>query len=291
MRSPRRHDNHRLETAASLPPGPQSEIPDFSVFSEGDQLDGKTIALIIFKSVPCIVFIDEQRTLTWLTNSDYGDYAEEFGDVMGRIDSLLSIPRDLLSENQREVFQRQVGCALARLLDDKEADNANLMLDKADAYLRTRTTERARIWFLSSAFLVTAIALLGGTLFLIFRDRIQQRLGVSAFEIGLALPMGALGAFFSMVLRLTKLDIDALAGATVHYFEGAVRVIAGMTGGLFVALCVKGNIVLGVINATDKKLAVLLVLAGFAGASERLVPNMIKKVEGTLIPDSSERNS
>jgi hypothetical protein len=64
-----------------------------------------------------------------------------------------------------------------------------------------------------------------------------------------------------------------------------------MTGGLFVALCVKGNIVLGVINATDKKLAVLLVLAGFAGASERLVPNMIKKVEGTLIPDSSERNS
>jgi hypothetical protein len=289
MLSQRSHDNDELETATSSPPDPHSEVPDFSVYSEGDPLEGKTIALIIFKSVTCIVFIDEQRTLTWLTNSEYGDYAEEFGDVMGRIDSSLSIPRDLLSENQREVFQRLVGSALARLLDDKEADNANLMLDKADAYLRTRTTERARIWFLSSALLVTAIALLGGSLLLIFRDAIQQRLGVSAFEVGLALPMGALGAFLSMVLRVTKLDIDALAGATVHYFEGAVRVFAGMTGGLFVALCVKANILLGAINVTDKKLAALLVLAGFSGASERLVPNMIKKVEGTLIPDSSER--
>src|ERR1044071_8953579 len=229
------------------------------------------------------------KTLTWLTNSAYGDFADEFGDVMARIDSTLSIPRDLLSENQREAFQRLVGSALARLLDDKEADNANAMLDKADAYVRTRTTERARIWFLSSALLITAIAALGGFLLLIFRNAIQQRVGASAFEIGLALPMGALGAFLSMVFRATKLNIDALAGATVHYFEGAVRIFAGMTGGLFVALCIKANILLGVINTTDKKLAALLVLAGFSGASERLVPAMIKKVEGTLIPDSSER--
>src|SRR5262249_33301891 len=153
-----------LETGTSSPAGSRSEILDFSVYSEGDRLDEKTIALIIFKSVTCIVFVDEARTLTWLTNSGYGDYAEEFGDVMGRMDLLLSIPRDLLSENQREVFQRLVGSALARLLDDKEASIANSMLDKADAYLRTRTTERARIWFLSSASVATTIALLAGAL-------------------------------------------------------------------------------------------------------------------------------
>jgi hypothetical protein len=289
MRKRHGKDKDELEDATALLPGPNSEVDDFSNYSEGDALDKKTIATVIFKSESCIVFVDKALNLAWLINSSYGDDPKDFGAVMGRVDLLLSTPGDLLTPSQRGAFQRLIGGAIARLLDDKVGNNANSILDKAEAYLKTRTTERARIWFLSSAFLVSAFVLLFEALLVVFREAIQQRVGMTAFEIALAVPMGALGASLSMALRITKLDIDAMAGKGVHYFEGAVRVIAGMTGALFVALCVKANILLGTLNATDKRLPFLLILGGFAGASERLVPNMIRKVEGTLIVEGPER--
>ena len=263
------------------------EVEDFSMYDAGYELHKRIIAAVIFKSESCIVFMDRERKLGWETNSKHDREAEDFGSVMGRVDLLLSTPDELLTPGQWKAFQRLIGGAIARLLDDARSDNANPILDKAEAYVKTRTTERARMWFVSSAFLVSVVALLGQASLLLFRDALQRRLGLPTLEIALAIPMGALGAFLSMGLRITKLDIDAMAGAGVHYFEGAVRAVAGMTGALFITLCVKANILLSTINGTDKRLPFLLVLAGLAGASERLVPNMIKKVEGTLIVDDS----
>jgi hypothetical protein len=264
-----------------------SSIPDFTVLNEGDPFKKKIIAKLIFQSETCIVYLDQNLKVCWMTNSEYGHYAQDFGAVRARADLLKSIPRELLADTQFEALQRQVGAAMAGLLDDKISDNANSILDKAETYLRTRTTERARRWFLSAAFCVTGGALLVATLLMLFRGTIQPRIGLNGFEIALATLMGSLGAVLSMVLRMTKLDIDAMAGSGVHYFEGAVRSLAGMAGAFLVALCVKADVVLGVINDTSNTLPFLLALGVVAGASERLVPNLIKKVEGTLIVDKS----
>jgi hypothetical protein len=262
---------------------------DYSTCSEGDVLESYTIAKVIFKSQTSIVFTDRSDDLVWRMNDDYGADPPDFGVVMGRVDLLYSIPDDLLTRRQRESFRRLLGSAVARLLDDRCGYNALPILDNAEAFLRTRTTERARIWFLSSAGLVTFLALLGSLLLYLFRNPLQARLGVTAFEVALAITMGALGALLSMARRITKLDIDPMAGPGIHYFEGAVRVLAGMAGALFIALCVKANIVLGAINSSDNSLAFLLVVAAVAGASEMLVPSLIKKVEGTLIVDGTEK--
>jgi hypothetical protein len=55
-----------------------------------------------------------------------------------------------------------------------------------------------------------------------------------------------------------------------------------MAGGVLLALAVKSNLVLGTVNASDKSLVLLLAIAVVAGASERVVPDLIKKVEGTI---------
>jgi hypothetical protein len=277
--------NSAIRDVITSPSNLDSEIEDFTVLGEGDVLNKKTITTVIFKSETCIVFLDQRQNSVWMTNSNYGDFAEDFGSVIARVDLLNSTPSDLLTQSQHEAFQRLIGGAIARLLDDQEGDNAVLILEKAETYLKTRTTERARKWFLSSAFAVCGVALLCAALLFVLRGPVQQRIGVTAFEIALASLMGTLGALLSIVLRVTRLDIDAMAGAGVHYFEGAVRTIAGMFGALLVALSVKAGILLGIINSTDKRLPFLLVLGIVAGASERLVPNIIKKVEGTLIVD------
>ncbi len=262
---------------------------DFSTCTEGDILDKYKIAKVIFKSRTSIVFVDKHDDLVWRMNDDYGDDPPDFGEVMGRVDLLYSIPDDLLMSRQRESFRRMLGSAIGRLLDDRHGRNARKILDDTEQFLKTRTTERARIWFLSSASLVTVVALLAAFFLYLFRNALQARIGVTAFEVVLATTMGALGALLSMARRITKLDIDPMAGPGIHYFEGAVRVFAGMAGALFVAFCIKANIVLGAINSTANSLAFLLVVAAVAGASEMLIPSLIKKVEGTLIVDGSEK--
>jgi hypothetical protein len=277
------------ENSVGPPSNLHTEVDDFTVFSEGDSLDKKTIDTIIFQSRTFIVFIDKNQNLYWQTNSNYEEYSDDFGAVMGRVDLLLSTPQGLLTIRQGVAFRRLIGGAIARLLDDSSSENANPILDNAEKYLRTRTTERARIWFLSSTFAIALVSALIALLLIVFHESVQRRLGTTGFAIVLATLMGSVGALLSLAWRVTKLKVDAMAGAGVHYFEGAVRAVAGMTGALVVALCVKSNILLGLVNATDNSLAFLSVLGAIAGASERLVPYTIKKVEGTLIVDGSEK--
>lgn len=289
MRGKGRRNRDETQEMIDLSTEEESEILDFSCYSIGDSLDKRKIATVIFKSEPCIVFIDQDRKLAWLSNLTPDKYAKDFGTVMGRVDLLLSTPDDLLTLSQQEAFRRLIGGAIARLLDDAESSNANSILDKAEAYLRTRTTERARIWFLSSALLIAGMAVLIGVVLVVFRTTVQSRIGITAFEVSLATLMGSVGAFLSLGRRVSTLSVDAMAGAGVHYCEGAIRATAGMAGALLVGLCVKSNVVLGVINESGRGLAFLLVLGCIAGASERLVPNIIKKVEGTLVVDGSDK--
>lgn len=278
-----------IQATSEASANPGSQAPDFTILNVGDVFNGRTIKRIILQSDTCIVFLDLEANVNWQTGDEYGAFADDFGAVRSRAGSLESIPNDLLAPSQREALQRMIGEALAGVLDDKASDNANSILAQAEIFVKARTTERARRWYLSSAFAVCAIAVLLALALLGMREPVQQRIGLAGFEVILATLMGALGAVLSMILRVSKLDIDAMAGSGIHYFEGAVRTTAGMAGAFLVALCVKGNILLGIINATDQTIPFLLAIGVVAGASERLVPNIIKKVEGTLIVESPDK--
>jgi hypothetical protein len=164
------------------------------------------------------------------------------------------------------------------------------MLNKAEVFLRARSRERARIWYLSATTVATLSMLLGGLLVWAYRDRVLTFLGVdnTAIEICLGAVMGALGALISVLLRSDQIRIDVSAGARVHYFEGVMRVLVGATGGLLFALAIKANIFLGAINRSEKSVTILLVISIIAGASERLLPSLIKQIEGTLVRNVEE---
>lgn len=72
------------------------------------------------------------------------------------------------------------------------------------------------------------------------------------------------------------------AGKQVHCLEAVARVIVGMLGALLVALAVKADMLLGMINSSKEPFALLLTVCFVAGASERIVPSLIKQVEGMI---------
>lgn len=275
------------------PAPPQSTEGSFLDLNAG-QIDpnlNKYIQELIHKTRSFIVYLDDTYSVQWVTDMEEDGYASDFGAVISRASYLEELGKgeQLLLPNQRHSFQRLLGQSVARVLDDRNSDNAKEILNKAESFLKARTTERARKWFISATAISTCIALTGILLLWIFRNGAISRIGATAVELAIATGAGALGALISVVLRLGKLNVDAFAGKEIHHFEGVMRVIGGMSGALLIGLAIKSGLILGTINTSENSLTLLLAISIVAGASERIVPNLIKQVEGTMFksePDS-----
>lgn len=277
-------------------------IEDYSDFKEGVTFPplNKKIHILILSEHDYIVFLDKNLSVHWYYNSIYAEngFAADYGAIVSREANLEATSALLLKkkEPQLEVFRKLLGESIARLLDDrwskekKKPNNARMMLDKAELFLRERSRERARIWYLSATLSAAMLMLLGGLLLWINRQKVLTLLSVeeSFIEVMLGAAMGSLGALISVLLRSDDLKIDVSAGARVHYFEGAMRVLVGATAGLVFALSIKSNILLGAINKSERTITILLVITIIAGVSERLLPSLIKQLEGTLVGQIAE---
>ena len=130
--------------------------------------------------------------------------------------------------------------------------------------------ERARVWLLGSV-LIPAVLAVGFVLVLwLHRVQVRSSIGNTAMILGMTSLLGAVGAMISTVSRLTQIRVDVEAGMVLHIFEALSRVVAGIAGAFFVAVAVRGNIVLGLLNP-DKDgsgLALLMAVCIAAGASE-----------------------
>jgi len=258
-------------------------VENFSCFQEGDiePTLGKTIKFLIFHEIAYIVYLDTDNFVEWSTNSQYGPYPDDLGLVTNKVGLLEALSMSLLSPRHSLPFRRLLGESLARALSERDAKNALAILDHAEEYMTARSRERARTWYLSAAAIVTTIILIiVGTLWF-DRAATTNILGKTAFDTVLGAGAGSLGALLSIITRSNDISMDASAGPIVHYLEAAARIVVGVAGGCIVALAIKANLVLGSINSINS-LALLIVICIIAGASERLVPGLIKQIESTV---------
>jgi hypothetical protein len=269
-------------------------IEDFSPYKEGVIFEplNKLIKILMVNNGDYIVFLDEELYVHRYYNSRYetSGLAKDYSEVVIRQSNLESISKLLLKESQLEVFRRLLGESIARLLQDRNSKSASVMLDKAEVFLTERSRERARMWYLSASVVATAIMIVGGLFLWANRQvvAVGLKLGDSAIDVMVGAAAGSLGALISILQRSDELETDVSAGPSVHYFEGAVRILIGVTAGLIFALAIKSNILLGAVNKSEQALTILLVISIIAGASERLLPNLIKQIEGTLITNLQE---
>jgi len=112
-----------------------------------------------------------------------------------------------------------------------------------------------------------------------------------AHFVTLDLAQNRAGALISVISRTQSISMDVATGRLVYYIEGAARILLGMLGAFLIALSVKANLILGVVNNTkDYEFPFLLLLCMVAGASERLVPNLIRQVESSVSIETSRRS-
>lgn len=273
-----------MKDSDAPPHGSGQQVDDFSSFCEGDiePTLNKKIHTLIQTEEDYIVYLDDDFYVEYSIADSYGTVPNGFPEVANRTSYLESASKGLLQHGQIEHFARLLGEAMARIIGDKNAEKANQILDDAESYLNARSFENARIWYIQTAFILTLVVVFGAAVLWVGRMHVEAIVGHEAFHILLASLLGAVGALFSILSRTKKLEVDPAAGELIHRLESGARIAVGSIGALVMALAVKANLLLGFTKSLDHSLAALLAICIVAGASERLVPSFIKKVEDSV---------
>jgi len=266
-------------------------VGDYRTLREGD-IDpefGKRIEYIVYADRDYIVFLDsDARTLWSFNDTRYGTLCEGAGTILNRVSALAYMPTDALTRKQLGTFNKLIAGAIARLLGDRSITQAAQALDAAERWLSARNNEVARVWYLSASSVVALPLLAIGVGVYVWRTALAQVVGLNGTDFVLGSCAGAAGAWLSVATRLGQASLDVSAGRTPYYYEGASKIAIGVLGAALVAAAVKANLLLGALADTQHPRALLVLLCIVSGASERIVPNLVGRVE-EMFPNGDSR--
>ena len=240
---------------------------------------------LVMSTKDYIVYIAPTIELKWETTDDFDTRQRTDGKFNSAKYYSIFCDAGVLEARVREEFdldtRKQILCLIGNTLvcsfecDYAAAENA---LKDARQFLRERSEELSRYWYLSASFAMAALFLALGVLIWTIRLCFEQILGTDALWLTLAAVAGAAGALLSIILRSGKLAFDPSSGQRLHYLEGASRIWAGSLSGVLIALAIKVDFILGALGAAhSSKMLLLVSMAG--GASERLATSIISKID------------
>jgi hypothetical protein len=251
---------------------------NFSFYCEGD-VDptlNKKIHTLIDSDDSYIVYLDAEFFVEYSWTANYGKAADGFAEVANTVAHLESLSIIYLAGDQKVLFGRMLGEAMARIVGDRDGERAKEALGTAISFLNARSLERARLWYLKASALTTIICIICGVTLWVFRDSLIAIAGSNVFDISLGGMAGAIGSFLSIWIQPDRIKMDAGALKLVHLWEGAARIVIGVACALTMALAIKSGIVLSVTKYTEHPLLYLLVICIAVGFSERAFLNLIE---------------
>jgi len=263
--------------------GSGHSVEDFTPYCEGD-VDptlNKKIRSLVSCDREYIVYLDDDLSVQWSCTDSYEE-APEYGEIANGVAHLDTLSGQRLSSSDVESLNWLLAEAMARIME-KDARAARQSLDNAEAYLKARSLERARVWYLSASFSVAIMALLIAWALWMLRVRVTLSLGDQGLDIAIGALFGSLGALVSILERLPRIQVEASAGRLVHFLEGGGRVLMGMAGGFVAALAVNADLLFAITKSSGHHRALLLMICISAGASERFLPGLIKQVEDSAL--------
>jgi hypothetical protein len=248
----------------------------FDLLKEGDidPVLGKKIEVLIENGGDFIVYLDSELNIQYAVSSLFRIFSASYGEVLNKVAELDGLA-DLSCMTKRQVkkYRCMIGAAIARMYENNDKTIIFEMLDKSEYFLKSRVTETARIWYLSSASFIILFLVCMYIIYISF-------IGISnknSFEFISCILSGAGGAYLSLIMNTKKITVNPSSGRVIHFFESITRLIIGMIGSFFVSLLVYS----GIINpgAKDDLFINMLIFSFIAGFSERMVPNLIHHFE------------
>jgi hypothetical protein len=204
--------------------------------------------------------------------------------ILDRATLIQCTPVNFPTISDNLAFRRLVANGIASALAG-DHEGAQATFTRAENYISARAGETSRLWYVQSSLVTTLLFVIVGSL----TELPWGWAGGEWAHIGMGMAFGAIGALFSFLSRLRKMDVDAASGRYAHYIDAAVRILLGALGALILAVGIRANLVLGFVKSTDGDFTWLLyVFCTVAGASERLVPDFLHQVEAQSLKQASK---
>jgi hypothetical protein len=238
------------------------------------------ISFLVHATAEFVVFLDHSHDVDWKTSNTY-DTEKRFPEGWARVQTRAAALEQILSENASAAVKRSCGRLIAEGLarglggDVKAANDA---LDKAEAYVTERNREVGRLLRLKGASATWAAIFLFCSAIWLCRKYSQDILGSAVFSLILCTGAGATGALLSVFLNAVSKVPDSSAAKTLQYFEAVARIGAGSFGAVVAALGVQAGFLFPQLRTTPDGAAGLALVSIVAGFSERLVPDLVRKV-------------
>lgn len=280
------------ETAVSPAPAHSVGPEDLFSLKDGgyDKALNKHIKEVVLVSDDFVVYLATDLTIQWQTTEEQ-EWDKRAGEVLNQVALLETRSRFIHDPVILAGIRRQIAEGLVRYLDGLQTDSALVVLGEAAVEIEARNKEVCWDWYFRSAYVVTFISVVTLALLWVLRFPIRGLVGGVAFDILMGTLCGAVGALISVTTRGDRLYLDANAGKRIHTFEGLSRIGVGLASAAFVALAIKGGALLGGAHFAGSQFALLLAFCIAAGASERMVPNLIGKIERVAAtPANSQTN-
>jgi hypothetical protein len=246
----------------------------------------KEVHYLVYFDDRFIVYIDRDLDIEWKTTEALDKSFDEKGDdikskhysVLAQAAAIETMPTDGLDYQQVLRFKRLIGEAIVCCLV-LEFDNALSTIGFARDYLRDRTQEVSRFWYLSSSMLFAIPFILAAASLWLARTSLISIIGLEPFWLIIASCSGAIGALLSVMTRTGNLAFNSSSGRRLHRLEALSRISVGAISGGVVGLAVQSKLVLGAL-ASGSQLHLITMIAAFAaGAGERLAPSIIAEFE------------
>ena len=239
-----------------------------------------------------IVVIDRAGDVDWQTSTEWDNAGPKdrlkHNSVLNDVALLEAIPCGALSPTIQLRYKRLIGESIARNLHH-DYPGARRMLAAAGQYVRDRSEEMSRRWYLSASAAMAFLCLVLGAIVWSLRAFFVGWLGSSATWLLLAAAAGAGGALLSVIGRTGRLHLDCSAGRRLHYLEGVSRIWAGGLSGFLAGLAVKSEILLAPLTRAGKQDTVMLLAAFAAGAGERLATSIISRLDSGDVATTATR--
>jgi hypothetical protein len=272
--------------------GASGDTTFFQDFKAGgtDPLVGATIKEVLIKTADFIVYIDNDLSLHWHSNTalDPNCAAPVFnraGELQAKSEFLRQTfrRRDLMS------VRRLIGEGVVVMFCTGNPVYANAALDTAEKFISQIGRETSRGWYFGPFFVFFAVSVLIG---LILYHHGHMRVTTLPLVCSLG---GGIGAFISTAIGNERIPCAPSAGRLLHLLEALLRYTVGFAAGLLVWLATSGDLAVGFLNLANSTGAspspgnhlatnayALLAVALLAGTSERLLPSLMARFDDSI---------